>query len=79
MLWDCLWRAARAALGWNSETEARARILGALRPVAAAIADRKPEVPALIVEFEAWYGKNFGQPFYDLFERYAQETPVVDF
>ena len=71
--------AARAALGWDTETEARTRILGALRPVAAAVADGRPEVPALMVEFEDWYGRNFGQPFYDLFDRYVQETPVVDF
>jgi hypothetical protein len=70
---------ARAALGWDSETEARTRILGALRPVVVAIVDGRPEVPPLMAEFEDWYRKNFGQSFYDLFDRYVQETPVVDF
>ena len=70
---------ARAGLGWDSETEARTRILGALRLVAAAIADRRADVPVLIVEFEAWYAGTFGENFYDLFDGYVQETPVVDF
>lgn len=70
---------ARSALGWDSETEARTRILAALRPVAEAVAARSPRIPALMLEFEDWYRKEFGHPFHDLFDRYVQETPVVDF
>ena len=76
--------AARDSLGWESETEARARVLARLRPVADAIADAlngrsAPPVPAAMLAFEAWYREAFGQSFHDQFERYMAETPVVDF
>jgi hypothetical protein len=79
----------RAKLGWSSDSEARAAVLSAFTPVAQAIfvaltpaEDEdapRPDVIAALAAFEAWYAETHPGPFWDLFEQYMPETPVVDF
>jgi hypothetical protein len=79
----------RSKLGWSNDSEARSAVLSHFSPVAQAAfasltpADEKetprPDVLAVLGEFERWYAATHPNPFWVLFENYMPETPVVDF
>ena len=79
----------RAQLDWSSASAARDVVLALFTPVAQAIfaagspaeqtADQIPDVSRELAAFEAWYAESHAGPFWNLFENYLRETPVVDF
>jgi len=79
----------RAQLDWSSASAARDAVLARFSPVAQAmfavgapaeraIADAI-DVRRELAAFEAWYAETHAGPFWNLFENYLRETPVVDF
>lgn len=85
---SALW-VLRDQLDWSSASAARDAVLARFTPVAQAIfaagapAERAPtQVPDVrreLATFEAWYAETHSGPFWNLFENYLRETPVVDF
>ncbi len=84
--------AFKRELTWNTETEARKRVLAAWAPVVTAIwraqrerasataADASGPTPeAAIMAFEAWYEVTHTQPFLATFDVELPELPVVEF
>jgi len=78
----------RNSLGWAGDSEARQETMTAFVPVAEAVfasispeATEPPEADVLgaLARFEASYLEKRGTPFWNLFENYFPETPVVDF
>lgn len=76
----------RGKLGWSSESEARSEVTERFAPVAQALfrsltgEDEPVPAPQLaLADFERWYADSRKTPFWILFERYVQETPLVDF
>jgi hypothetical protein len=79
----------RAQLDWSSASVARDTVIARFTPVALAIfaADapaaeattKEPDVRQELAAFEAWYAETHTGPFWNLFENYMRETPVVDF
>ena len=79
----------RAQLDWSSASDARDAVIAQFAPVARAIfavdapAERAvadgPDVRQELAAFEAWYAETHTGPFWNLFENYLRETPVVDF
>jgi hypothetical protein len=81
--------AVRAELGWETETETRAETLGRLVPVVCAAfaslgssageGEAPPTgVAAMLADFEAWYERTYGRPFWALFEQQTEEMPLVE-
>ncbi|MDX6807455.1 hypothetical protein [Terrihabitans rhizophilus] len=74
-----------ADLGWLPIGPRQALVLDRLQPAFLALAgtarDDAPveEAEAALLGFEEWYRSETEADFYDLFDRYVQETPVVDF
>jgi hypothetical protein len=79
--------AARAALcgrfGWSSANESQAPVIarfGELGAHLCAARDVDADDPArALAEFEDWYRRERGAPFWLLFEQPIVETPLVDF
>jgi hypothetical protein len=79
--------AARAALcgrfGWSSANESQAPVIarfGELGARLCAARDVDADEPArALAEFEDWYRRERGAPFWLLFEQPIVETPLVDF
>jgi hypothetical protein len=78
---------ARTELGWESDSETRTETLSRLVPfIRSAFACRASEgaeapvdgAAKTLADFEAWYMKRFGQPFWMLFERHIEELPLVE-
>jgi hypothetical protein len=76
----------RGKLGWGSDSEARSEVLERFSPVAQALfrslGGEDEPVPApqdALAAFEQWYADSRKTPFWLLFERYVQQTPLVDF
>jgi hypothetical protein len=80
----------RGKLGWSSDSEARTQVLERFAPVGRAVfrsfapaADEQASptvsVAAALAEFESWYARERGTPFWLLFDQYVVETPLVDF
>jgi hypothetical protein len=79
----------RAQLDWSSASAARDAVLARFTPVAQAIfaagapAEQRsaqvPDVRQELAAFETWYAETHAGPFWNLFENYLRETPVVDF
>jgi hypothetical protein len=83
--------AVRAALGWETESETRTETLGRLAPVvrgtfaSLALAEEGGEdstsgagVSPILADFEAWYERAYGRPFWVLFEQEIAEMPLVE-
>jgi hypothetical protein len=76
--------AAADELDWQTVDDARRPVLDALAALADAVHDSRTGVETAdplqaLAAFEAWYADLRGRPFADLFDRYVQETPLVDF
>jgi len=80
--------AFKRSLAWNTETEARKKILAAWTPVVAAVwrtcrgepeAEQVSAAIAAIRSFEAWYLSEHGTDFLALFDVELPELPVVEF
>jgi len=79
----------RAQLDWSSASAACDAVLARFTPVAQAIfaagapaeaaAVQVPDVRQELASFETWYAETHSGPFWNLFENYLRETPVVDF
>ncbi|NVO16601.1 MAG: hypothetical protein HXX10_21450 [Rhodoplanes sp.] len=76
----------RGKLGWSSESEARSEVLERFAPVTQALFrsltsedDPAPSPQDVLADFERWYADSRRSPFWILFERYVQQTPLVDF
>jgi hypothetical protein len=79
----------RAQLDWSSASAARDSVLARFTPVAQAIfaagasaeeaAAQVRDVRHELASFETWYAESHSGPFWNLFENYLRETPVVDF
>ena len=80
--------AVRAELGWHDDSETRAATLARLAPVVsvafaslATVEHREapaPDVPGALADFEAWYERTYGRPFWVLFEQQLEELPLVE-
>ena len=80
--------AVRAELGWESESDTRSetlsRLAGVVRATFGGLAPAKggeaPEadVPRSLADFEAWYVRADGRPFWVLFEQQIEEMPLVE-
>jgi hypothetical protein len=77
----------RTRVGWEEDSETRAETLSRFAPVArAAFASLAPpeaeaedaDVPRALREFEEWYLAARGQPFWNLFDQYIPELPLVE-
>jgi len=77
----------RASLGWEDDSETRSETLTRFAQVSrAAFASLAPpeaeaaeaDVSQALAEFEAWYLAARGQPFWNLFEQYIPELPLVE-
>ncbi len=77
----------RSSVGWEDDSETRTETLTRFAPVSqAAFASLAPPeaeadeagVPQALAEFEAWYLAERGQPFWNLFEQYIPELPLVE-
>jgi hypothetical protein len=74
-----------ADLGWLPTGPRQALVLDRLQPAFLALAHTPSgdapaeEAEAALLAFEEWYRSETEASFYDLFDRYVQETPVVDF
>jgi hypothetical protein len=77
----------RAGLGWEDDSETRTEALSRFAPVArAAFASLAPpkaeadeaDVTKALADFEAWYAATRPQPFWNLFEQYIPEMPLVE-
>ena len=81
--------ALRDQLDWSSASTARDAVRARFTPVAQAIfaagapvertSAQVPDVRRELAVFEAWYAETHAGPFWNLFENYLRETPVVDF
>jgi hypothetical protein len=76
----------RGKLGWSGESEARNEVLERFAPVTRALFrsltgedEPVPSPQDVLADFERWYAGSRGTPFWILFERYVQQTPLVDF
>ena len=77
----------RVKLGWNTDTDARADVLARFAAVGRTVFHNlapRADAPSLPVEdaltdFEVWYARERGTPFWLLFDQYVVETPLVDF
>ncbi len=78
----------RAKLGWANDSDARDAVIEHFAPVAqtlfASLApaddeDAPPDVLEALDEFERWYAETHTNAFWQLFEHYLPETPLVDF
>jgi hypothetical protein len=82
---DARLAAAFVEIGWIggslAELDERHREAEAkLRPVAEALGGSdEAAVLAALEAFEAWFAEKFGRDFCSVFERYAPDTPKVDF
>ena len=71
--------------GWNAARPAEKTVLERIVPVCRAIAaavsgeQKNNAVESELKAFEAWFREDRGVSVYTLFDRYVQETPVVDF
>jgi hypothetical protein len=80
--------AVRGELGWESDSDSRTETLTRLAPVVRAVfaglaAANDGEVPATdvarsLADFEAWYERAHGRPFWALFEQEIAEMPLVE-
>jgi hypothetical protein len=80
--------AVRARLGWEDDSDARTETLSRLAPVVsatfaalAAAQDgdaRHLDVAGTLADFEAWYERTCGRPFWALFEQEIAELPLVE-
>jgi hypothetical protein len=80
--------AVRIQLGWESESDTRTETLSRLAPVVrttfASLAPAEDgEAPAAdvsgaLADFEAWYERTHGRPFWALFEQEIAELPLVE-
>jgi hypothetical protein len=78
--------AVRIQLGWESDT--RTETLSRLAPVvrttfASLVPAEDGEAPAAdvsgaLADFEAWYERTYGRPFWALFEQEIAELPLVE-
>jgi hypothetical protein len=81
-------QAVAAELGLDPDNDAHREVIENLKPLGEAVwtcacareehSDPAPTSAALH-DFEAWFLKARGQPFYVLFDRYIPETPLIDF
>ncbi|MBM3532602.1 MAG: hypothetical protein FJX60_06160 [Alphaproteobacteria bacterium] len=77
--------AAFVEIGWIganlAELDEKGREAEAkFRPVAEAIgASDEPRTLQALADFEAWFMQRFGRDFCSVFDRYAPDTPKVDF
>ncbi|GLK80595.1 hypothetical protein [Methylopila turkensis] len=80
--------AAAGEFEWEEIDGARRTVIDALRPLADAVHDARlsghgaeagERVLAAFAAFEAWHEAERGRPFAEVFDRYVQETPLVDF
>ena len=77
----------RVKLGWNTDTDARADVLERFAAVGRTVfhnlapsEDTSPApVEEALTDFEVWYARERGTPFWLLFDQYVVETPLVDF
>ena len=80
--------AFRAELGWHDDSETRTETLTRLAPVVGAafaslaLAEGRevpaPDAAGALADFEAWYERTYGQPFWVLFEQQVEELPLVE-
>jgi hypothetical protein len=74
--------ALRAKLGWEGETETRTEVLSrfalVVRTAFASLAPTEADVIRALADFEAWYAATRQQPFWNLFEQYIPEMPLVE-
>jgi hypothetical protein len=80
--------AVRAELGWESESDTRTETLRRLAPVVRAVFTglapasasevSATDVARSLADFEAWYERACGQPFWALFEQEIAELPLVE-
>jgi hypothetical protein len=80
--------AVRAELGWEVDSDTRTETLSRLAPVVrTAFANLMPaedaeapcaEVAGTLADFEAWYERAYGRPFWGLFEQEIAEMPLVE-
>ena len=77
----------RASVGWEEDSETRTETLTHFGVVArAAFASLAPpeaeadeaDVPKALDAFESWYLAARGQPFWNLFDQYIPELPLVE-
>lgn len=73
--------AFRLRLGWEAPSETQAAIVARFRPVLLALFERRASEgqAAALAAFESWYRTTYGKAFWDLFDQYVPETPLVDF
>ena len=80
--------AVRAQLGWMDDSDTRTETLSRLAPVVrttfaclAPVEDgvtSAADVAAALADFEAWYERTYGRPFWALFEQEIEEMPLVE-
>jgi hypothetical protein len=80
--------AVRAELGWESDSDTRSETLSRLAPIIrTAFASHSPaedgevagaDVAGILADFEAWYERAYGRPFWALFEQEIAEMPLVE-
>jgi hypothetical protein len=80
--------AVRTELGWETESDTRTETLGRLAAVARAVfaslasaeGEEAPEgdTHRSLADFEAWYARAYGRPFWELFEQEIAEMPLVE-
>jgi hypothetical protein len=80
--------AVRAEIGWASDSDTRTEALSRLAPaVRATFACLQPvqegDAPGLdvaqrLADFEAWYERVHGRPFWGLYDRHIEEMPLVE-
>jgi hypothetical protein len=85
---DAALASLRSSVGWSGDSEARQETMADFVPVAEAVfvsfapeETEPPEADVLgaLAQFEARYLEKRGVPFWNVFENYFPETPVVDF
>jgi hypothetical protein len=78
--------AVGAELGWESDSDTRTqtldRLAAVVRATFAGLASES-EAPAAdvtrtLADFEAWYERTYGRPFWVLFEQEVTELPLVE-
>jgi hypothetical protein len=80
--------AVRAEIGWDSDSDTRSEALSRLAPaVRATFACLQPvqerdapglDVAQCLADFEAWYERVHGRPFWGLYDRHIEEMPLVE-
>lgn len=75
-------RAVAEEFGWDEASERHKAVLdrvGGLHRALLHPSGGSAQPSEALAQFESWYQGHAGQPFYQLFDQYVPEAPLVDF